>query len=178
VPGIAKTVSGICGIVYKEVTMAECRYCSYLDRSDTDKYGDCYCSYLGKYVDPASPGCSKNDKEADGEDHSGGCYLTTAMCGVLGKADDCFELEKLRAFRENYMRKTDEGQKLLAEYDTISPPIAKKLEQSDNRIAIAEKMLRDFIDPAINLIFNGENQQAIEKYKEMVYYVKRELDMG
>ncbi len=158
--------------------MAACKYCSHLDWSDKNKYGDCYCSYIGKYVDPESQGCSNNDKETNGRDDSGGCYLTTAMCSVLGKADDCFELEKLRAFRENYMRKTDEGQKLLAEYDTISPPIAKKLEQSENRDAIAEKMLKNFIEPAIDLIFNGKNQQAIEKYKEMVYYVKKELNMG
>lgn len=158
--------------------MAACRYCSHLDWSDKNKYGDCYCSYIGKYVDPDSPGCSHNDKETNGRDDGGGCYLTTAMCNVLGKADDCFELESLRAFRENYMRKDEEGTKLLSEYDTISPPIAKELEQSENRVSIANDMLNCYINPAIDMISKGENRQAIEKYKEMVDFVKEELKMG
>lgn len=158
--------------------MASCRYCSHLNWNDKNKYDDCYCDYLGKYVDPYGGGCSHNDKEEDGDDHSGGgCYLTTAMCDVLGKADNCFELDTLRAFRSNYMRRTTEGQQLLREYDLISPPIAEKLLISKSKNLIAEKMLNDYINPAIELIEKGENLLAVEKYKEMVYFVEDKLDM-
>lgn len=154
------------------IKMSLCKYCSYMNLSDQNKYGECYCSYWGRYYDPNSNGCNHNDNSTDGREDTGGCYLTTAMCGILGKADDCYELETLRKFREKYMRNTDEGRLLLKEYDIISPPMALELSKHENRMTIAHEMLHQFINPAIELINNDENALAIKKYKSMVMYVK------
>lgn len=152
--------------------MASCRYCSYMDLNDVNNYGECYCSYHGKYYDPDSSGCSHNDKESDGKPSSGGCYLTTAMCQILGKEDNCYELNTLRNFREDYMRHTPEGIKLLEEYEIISPPIVTKLLSKNNRKEIANNMLINYINVAIDLIHKKDFEKAINKYKEMVIYVK------
>lgn len=157
--------------------MSKCRFCSYMDLSDKNKYGDCYCSYKGHYYDPDSSGCEHNTNDTDGKDHDTGCYLTTAMCQILGKADNCYELETLRSFRENYMRMTDEGKELLKEYDIISPPIASKLLKLKNKMDIANIMLCDYINTSIELINNNDNEAAIIKYKDMVLYLKKLLRM-
>lgn len=148
-----------------------------MDLSDQNKYGDCYCSRWGKYYDPDSSGCSYNDCESDGQEHGGGCYLTTAMCNVLGKEDDCYELNTLRVFREKYMRNDEEGKKLLKEYDRISPPIASRLLSSERKEEIASNMLKTFINIAIEKINGGNNIEAINIYKNMVVYVKEELQV-
>lgn len=156
----------------------KCRYCSCLNWSDKNDEGDVWCTHRREYVDPYSEGCGYNDDKSDGKDPNGGCYLTTAMCSILGKPDNCFELETLRSFRGNYMKKDKEGQKLLREYDLISPPIAKALENSENSTVIAKTMLNNYINPAIEMISKGEIQHAIGKYKEMVLFVKEILNMG
>lgn len=149
-----------------------CKDCSHLDWKDENDKGEFYCTYHGYYVDCRSC-CNRNDDKGDGRDHSGGgCYLTTAMCTVLGKADDCHELEVLRGFRKNYMHKTDEGKRLLQEYDLISPPIAEKLLNSKNKTEIANYMLNNYISKSLDLIANGKNQEALETYKAMVLYIK------
>lgn len=156
--------------------MAKCRYCSSMDLSDQNKWGECYCKRYGKYYDPDSSGCGHNDHESDGKETEGGCYLTTAMCEILGKPDDCYELETLRNFRENYMRNTEEGKKLLQEYDLISPPIVKKLLNRIDRNVIANIMLNDYINVAIEMILNKKYETAIEKYKSMVVYIRETLE--
>lgn len=155
--------------------MSKCRYCSHMDLRDQNKYGECYCSYHGKYYDPDSNGCSHNDNENSGVEPGGGCYLTTAMCDILGKADDCYELETLRGFREQYLRKTEEGKSLLKEYDEISVPIASRLMEADDRIQIANEMLTQYINEAIAMINRGENEDAVEKYRSMVCYIRNLL---
>lgn len=152
----------------------DCRDCSYLDWKDENEDGEFYCTYLGRYVD--GRGCKHNDDKGDGRDHSGsGCYLTTAMCAVLGKADNCYELETLRRFRKDYMHKTDEGKLLLSEYDRISPLIAEKLLESKNKLEIANIMLKNYINKSIDLITSGKNREAMETYKSMVHYIKDAL---
>lgn len=152
--------------------MSKCRYCSHMDLRDQDRDGYCYCDYYGKYFDPDSSGCGHNDNEGNGVEPTEGCYLTTAMCNILGKPDNCYELEMLRGFRENYMRKTDEGRVLLNQYDVISIPIAASLLKNKDRVAIANNMRDQYINVAIDLIIQGENELAIEQYKRMVFYIK------
>lgn len=152
--------------------MSKCKYCSYMDLSDKNNHGECYCSYWRRYYDPDSNGCSYNDNSSNGLEHDNGCYLTTAMCYILGKEDNCYELSILRFFRDNYMKKTVEGQKLLAEYILISPPIADILLKHKDKNEIANFMLNKYINPAIELIKKKQYVLAVEKYKDMVYYVK------
>lgn len=66
------------------------------------------------------------DPAACDEDY-GGCFLTTACCGALGRPDNCFELETLRAFRQRHLQTSPAGRVLLDEYDRISPHIVRAM---------------------------------------------------
>ena len=44
-----------------------------------------------------------------------GCFLTTAVCEYLGKADDCEELTTLRDYRDQWLAKQPGGVELIEE---------------------------------------------------------------
>lgn len=114
----------------------------------------------------------KNDDSKDNDDKDTGCYLTTLMCELLGYEDDCFELTYLRNFRQNYMQNNIEGQKLLSQYKDISHPIVKKLRMRLDKKEIALKMKNDYITSAIEKIKNGNPEDGIAIYKDMVAYLQ------
>ena len=88
--------------------------------------------------------CDKNDKRVDSDtyskycrgyyysdcpvykrsDSSGGCFITTIVCNVLGKSDDDKVLNNLRYFRDNVLKKDECYRYILIDYDNIGPVIA------------------------------------------------------
>ena len=52
-----------------------------------------------------------------------GCYLTTACTENRGLPDDCYELETLRGFRDNILRKNKNGREIIDEYYATAPAI-------------------------------------------------------
>ena len=104
------------------------------------------------------------------EKSSGGCYLTTATCDILGLEDKNLYLQIFRKFRKDYLQKNPKGLPILNEYDTVGPIIAHKLMNDDNKKAVALHMLKDYIHPiATNLItkFDGNYDFAITQYARM-----------
>ena len=142
----------------------ECIDCTWLDPNDK-RWGDCYCKKNRYYVDPASASCRHFDKKSSSA--TSPCYLTTAMCNILGHEDDCEILNTLRGFRDNYMKNTPECLPLLEDYDTVGPIISERLHSDENRVLSANIMLYFFIGPAINCINNEDYDTAIEIYKDM-----------
>ena len=102
------------------------------------------------------------------------CFLTNACVKFLGKADDCEELEKLRAFRDNYMMRTHEGEMLVEEYYKIAPQIVEKIEASSKREAYYDYIL-SVINKCIGLIDKGKLEETQNCYTEMVRKLEREL---
>lgn len=133
-------------------------YCTKDDKS-VDKYTvNTYCDNSLRYRD-----CPIYKKSSS----SGGCYLTTAMCNVLGCEDNCETLETLRNFRDDYMKKTPECLPLLEDYDLVGPKISQKIDEDENKTRTANIMLTEYINPAINCIKNKLYDSAIEIYKDM-----------
>ena len=58
------------------------------------------------------------------------CFLTTACVRFYGLPDACYELNTLRAYRDNYLMKDAEGKALVREYYEVSPRILKRIEAS------------------------------------------------
>ena len=56
-----------------------------------------------------------------------GCFVTTAVCQHRGLADDCYELETLRAFRDHHLLATAHGRDLVDHYYSVAPAIADRL---------------------------------------------------
>lgn len=154
----------------------ECSDCNWLDPND-QKWGEHYCKKLRQYVRADSPSCRYLDKKSS---NSGGCYLTTAMCDILGFEDNCDVLETLRAFRDNYMKENEECTLLLKDYDNVGPKIVECLNEDDNKIETAVTMLDFYIMPAIEYISVCDFDAAIDVYKNMTLGLMRyyELDVN
>lgn len=143
----------------------QCKDCALIDPNDT-KWGDWYCKAKGWYVDPGSTSCS-NDFRKSKEAEKSDCYLTTAMCKVLGKEDDCEELETLRSFRDNYMKKDKNYQTMLEDYRIVGPYLSGKIMKDENKENIANVMNDFYIKSAISYINEQEYEEAVEIYLNM-----------
>ncbi|MDE0694952.1 MAG: hypothetical protein OXH76_03855 [Boseongicola sp.] len=75
------------------------------------------------YEDTSSPDIEDDGDDSDGDDDKGGCFLTTAVVGRRGEADDGPTLTALRAFRDGWMATHPEGPALVAEYYEVAPRI-------------------------------------------------------
>ena len=99
---------------------------------------------------------------------SGGCYLTTACVDVKSLPDDCRELTVLRTFRDEYLAKKPKGYEEIEEYYKTAPKIVKMINSKSNKENIYEKLYDDVIEPCVELIENGKNEEAYVRYKKMV----------
>lgn len=98
---------------------------------------------------------------------SGGCYLTTIMCQLLGFQDNNYYLNTLRAFRDNVMKTNINYAPLLLAYDVIGPTIAEKLSEDKNGKVIAKTFFDKYIIPSVMAIYRGKTQKAIDIYTTM-----------
>ena len=64
-----------------------------------------------------------------------GCFLTTAAVETIGLADDCWELETLRDFRDGWLADQDGGERDIATYYERAPAIAYALRADPARLA-------------------------------------------
>ena len=109
--------------------------------------------------------------------HSNGtlCFITTAVCNYYGKPDDCAELTALRGFRDNWLRKQPDGEKLISEYYNTAPLIVSKLEVSEYYSEYCEKLWNEYINPCLQLISQKKYEECKRLYTDMFYYMKNEF---
>lgn len=101
------------------------------------------------------------------------CFLTSACVFYKGLPDDCHELRTIRSLRENYMRGTELGDRLLEEYDVVGPAILSSLKTAENRGEILDHLYEHLVIPSVNKIENGKFQEAVEYYAGYVEEMKR-----
>ena len=163
-------------------TCSECTFMNFCKEENNN--GKFWCEKRLEYMYADSAECwrfckaySRDESEAKSyydysvsKQSSGGCYLTTATCDILGLEDKNLYLQTFRRFRKDYLQKNPKGLPILNEYDTVGPIIAHKLKNDKNRKTVALHMLKDYIHPiATNLItkFDGNYDFAIEQYARM-----------
>lgn len=100
------------------------------------------------------------------------CYITTAVCESQGKADDCYELELLRSYRDGYLMSIEDGQSLVKEYYNIAPTIVNRIGRQENAGEIYKEIWDTWLSGCIELIEAGEKEACREKYMDMVYELK------
>ncbi len=105
-----------------------------------------------------------------GSSLGGGCFITQAVCGFQNKPDDCFELQVLRAFRDEWLIHTHPED--VKEYYEIAPAIAEKLKTSKNVIQSMDVLYHSFIVPSIQYILKEQYEEAYSLYKLMVTFAK------
>lgn len=101
------------------------------------------------------------------DSYSSPCFITTAMCDILGMGDDNIYLNLLRKFRNEYLQKNPDGLKLLEEYDFVGPVIAHCLYNDKDNFEVSKGLFVHNIIPVFDDIFEGKNNSAIRKYYDM-----------
>ena len=98
---------------------------------------------------------------------SGGCFLTSACTAARGLPDDCYELQTLRAFRDNWLSKAEGGLAAIAHYYIVAPKIVAAIDALPNCNEIYEKIYTDMIAPCLAFIEEKRFEDAFALYKNM-----------
>ena len=101
------------------------------------------------------------------------CYVTTAVCESLNKADDCLELNMLRDYRDNILFNEDGGKEMIEEYYDIAPTIVKRINRSENPSEEYENLYEKYILNCIKDIENKQYDKCRETYTLMVTELKK-----
>jgi len=103
------------------------------------------------------------------------CFITSAVCKALSKADDCIELTAFRHFRDTFMQESAEMQAEVEEYYNIAPKICNAIDSLGKQVALKEytRIWEHSIKPAFMALEVGDEQKAYNIYKETVLDLKR-----
>lgn len=123
--------------------------------------------FLQPKYDATHPACDSFKPQDD-------CFLTSACVSFMGKPDNCEELTVLRAFRDTYMKQLKNGQNYIDEYYEIAPQIVEKINSSNTKNEWYEYIYTVVVN-CVNLIRQNKNNEALNKYREMVLKLKKEL---
>ncbi len=96
------------------------------------------------------------------------CYITTAVCESLGKPDDCYELNLLREYRDQYLLTQPGGEALVQEYYDIAPTIVKRIEREAEHSRIYQEIWQQYLLPCIRLIEEERQEECQSVYQDMV----------
>ena len=83
---------------------------------------------------------------------AGDCFLTTACTQHKGLADDCYELNTLRSFRDSFVAEGEDGQELIEAYYGMGPEIVAGILKHPKRQQILDSMYTDLVQPTVKLI--------------------------
>ena len=123
--------------------------------------GEGYCNYWRKNTD----GGDTCQHDTSG---GGGCYITTALCTILGLEDDCPIMTTLRRFRDGVLAQDARYQPILEEYEVLGPRISAALAKDPQGSMVAQSLHRQQLQPIAALIEEGRHEAAIQRYRNMV----------
>ena len=119
---------------------------------------------------------TRKDSNSSSSNSGGGlCYLTTVVCEYFGYPDDCYELETLRDFRDNWLAQQPDGPRMVKEYYEIAPSIVECIKKSSKMDAICLHLMNECINPCISLINSHKENECKELYVKMVLELKNKL---
>ena len=100
--------------------------------------------------------------------HKKFCYITTAVCETLKKGDDCYELNRLRDYRDTDLASLPQGEELIRRYYDIAPTIVKHINCRDDAEEIYRSIWDTYLSPCIHMIESSRLESCRERYEEMV----------
>lgn len=160
-----------------------CRNCKHLRLNDEREIEHIfstdyqyYCEYRNEYVDPDSSCAGFTSLPPLEKPDDNWCFLTTACVKYFEKEDDCYELTTLRYYRDNFLKNTTEGQKLIDEYYSVAPKIVKKINESGKAKEYYSYIYR-VVEDCVKFIEKKEYENAKNEYLEMFYKLKAELNV-
>lgn len=97
------------------------------------------------------------------------CYITTAVCESLGKADDCYELNLLREYRDEYLAAREDGADVIHEYYNVAPTIVKRISRMEDADEIYQGIWDEYLKRCVELIEEDRREECRGVYTEMVH---------
>lgn len=97
------------------------------------------------------------------------CYITTACVEARGLGDDCYELNLLRLFRQEYVAQLPDGERIIADYHEKAPRILIAIESLGPARAreVYLELYERGIAPSVERIVVGRWDDAYEIYRTM-----------
>lgn len=150
-----------------------CAACTYMN--ENQNCGKYYCTMKGSWRKANDPKCynfieaysRSNSGRENMYEYSSRYYITTAILSIVKALDNNHQLDIIKDFTENTLKKNPKYFPLLLAYEIIGPQIAKKLHEDKNKIRVATTMFYLYIKPTVAAIQNKETEKAIEIYKSM-----------
>lgn len=105
-----------------------------------------------------------------------GCFITTACIESRELPVDCYELETLRKFRDNWVSKHENGPAEIGIYYEIAPKIVEKLDCLPNSKEIYEKIYQEVVLKCVRFIEEGKEEDAYLLYKNASFDLKKYTD--
>lgn len=144
------------------------------------------CTYLGEKEDCGKYWCEayrrsnssrENMYNISARSSGGGCYLTTAMCNILGYPDGNYYLQTLRTFRDTVLKLDVKYLPLLLSYDVIGPQIAFRLSNDTEKEKIAKTLLNQYISKAVKAIEEKKYAEATNIYVAMTHTLAKKYNI-
>ena len=102
---------------------------------------------------------------------SNGCYLTSACTEAMQLPDNCYELQTLRKFRDDYVAQTTDGRSMIEEYYETAPEIVDAINATGNGNEIFKGLYAE-INEIVSLIENGKSEEAVLAYRILTQSLK------
>ena len=102
------------------------------------------------------------------------CYITTAVCEHQNKPDDCYELETLRNYRDNYLLKSESGREIVEEYYNIAPGLVMMIDMQKDADKIYQHIYEKYLTPCIRYIEEERNEECRKLYMQMVRNLQKQ----
>ena len=90
----------------------------------------------------------------------------------MQKEDDCYEMQVMRRFRDEYLKQTDEGRRIIKDYYDVAPGIVMILNMQKDAAAIYKQLYCKYLLPCVQLIEQGKKAQCQALYMQMVQNLK------
>jgi len=102
------------------------------------------------------------------------CYITTAVCKSLDKSDDCYELNLLRDYRDDYLLSFPEGKAVVEEYYDVAPTLVNRINRHSDAKGIYWGIWENYIQPCVSFIQADQKEACKELYFQMVRKLEEE----
>ncbi len=91
----------------------------------------------------------KIQKKVRPQESDEGCFITTACVKYFGLTDNCYQLQTLRNFRDNYLLKSTDTEPLVHQYYTIAPQIVRCLKSDKDKDKLYSSIFQEINDACI-----------------------------
>lgn len=105
----------------------------------------------------------------------GGFFVTSACCDTLGKADDCWELQALRAFRDGWLARRQNGAEWIALYYRTAPAIVSQIMARSDCNRRFRRLYWVYIVPSALASRLGLNRVVFLIYRRLMWKLETEF---